>query len=276
MPSNRFRDEVSRRRPAAVTVSLVVAICCGLAAQDAESQPSSRFVHTTTAERGLSEWQTDGAVTLDHAVTRGGEATLRIDQSDPSGTGRALRRVAARDVAGDRVRVSGYLRTAAVTSGGASLWLRVDGPSGLLDFDGMRERGVTGTADWAFYEVEAPLFPEATEITFGVMLRGSGTAWADDLSFTSLHTADLPEPSAAARRYLQEALAVMREHSLVRASTDWPALAAAALAQARGAVTSADAHLAVSYALRRLGDNHSYLASAGQSRRAGSMSRCAR
>ena len=246
--------------------SFVAASCCALAAGIAGAQESSRFEHTTIGETAPADWQTEGAVALDRSVTRGGSASVRIEQPDPNGTGRALGRMAARDVAGDRGRLSGYLRTAAVASGAASLWLRIDGPNGLLYFDGMRDRGAAGTTDWTRYEVEAPLFPEATEITYGAMLRGSGTAWVHDLELTAVHTADLPPPSAAAKRYLEEALVVMREHSLVRASTDWPALTAAALAQARGAATPADAHLAVSYALRRLGDDHSYLASSGQSR----------
>src|SRR5690606_31598869 len=42
---------------------------------------------------------------------------------------------------------------------------------------------------------------------------------------------------------------------------DWPALRAAAHAQARGAETEADTHTAIRYAVRALGDDHSYFSS---------------
>jgi C-terminal processing protease CtpA/Prc len=58
----------------------------------------------------------------------------------------------------------------------------------------------------------------------------------------------------------------MREHSLRRADVDWPTLRAQALEHARGAATAADAHLAVRFAVRELGDRHSYLQSAAATR----------
>jgi carboxyl-terminal processing protease len=54
-------------------------------------------------------------------------------------------------------------------------------------------------------------------------------------------------------------LALMREHALYRESIDWPTHRATALEHLRGARTAADAHLAVRFALRELGDRHSYL-----------------
>ena len=53
----------------------------------------------------------------------------------------------------------------------------------------------------------------------------------------------------------------MREHSLRRAEVDWPVLREQALEYARGATTPAEAHLAVRFAVRALGDRHSYLQS---------------
>jgi C-terminal processing protease CtpA/Prc len=62
-------------------------------------------------------------------------------------------------------------------------------------------------------------------------------------------------------RYLDAALATMREHALNRAEIDWPSLRTAALEYARGGTDAADAHLAVRFAVRELGDRHSYLQS---------------
>jgi erythromycin esterase-like protein len=83
---------------------------------------------------------------------------------------------------GKRVRFSGYIKTENVTEGFAGLWWRVDGDSGILAFDNMQDRGVTGTADWKKYELELPVAADANNINFGALHPGNGTAWFDSLS----------------------------------------------------------------------------------------------
>ncbi|HEY8522094.1 MAG TPA: S41 family peptidase [Gammaproteobacteria bacterium] len=208
-------------------------------------------------------WETERAA-LDAAVALRGARSVRLD-ADGS---RAARIAQHRppDLPGNRVRFSAYLKTQDVRGGEAALYIRVDGPAGLLYADRLRERGATGTSGWTRYSVEAPLFPEATRLSFGVVLDGAGSAWIDEATLESLDTAELPPPSPAAARYVEEALDIMRRHSLHRGRVDWEALRAETLAQARGAATETDAYLAVNYALRRLGDGHSYLLGASRSR----------
>ena len=83
--------------------------------------------------------------------------------------------------AGKKVRFSGSIKTENITRGWAGLWWRVDGASGVLAFDNMQERGVTGTTDWKQYQVELPVAADAKNINFGAILPGDGTAWFDDL-----------------------------------------------------------------------------------------------
>jgi len=83
---------------------------------------------------------------------------------------------------GKRVRFSGYIKTDGVTSGFAGLWWQVDGASGVLAFDTMQDRGVTGTTDWKRYDIELPVAANAKKINFGAILTGNGTAWFDGLS----------------------------------------------------------------------------------------------
>lgn len=87
-----------------------------------------------------------------------------------------------KNAAGKKVRFSGYIRTERITRGFAGLWWRVDGPSGVLAFDNMEKRGVTGTTDWKRYEIELPVAANATNVNFGGILTGDGTAWFDDLT----------------------------------------------------------------------------------------------
>src|SRR5262249_5518051 len=46
----------------------------------------------------------------------------------------------------------------------------------------MQTRGVTGTTDWKRYDIELPVAAEATNINFGAIFQGTGTAWFDGLS----------------------------------------------------------------------------------------------
>jgi erythromycin esterase-like protein len=86
------------------------------------------------------------------------------------------------DAVGKRVRFRGFIRTGNVAKGYAGLWWRVDGPSGVLAFDNMQSRGVTGPTPWTEYTIELPVASDATNINFGALFPGEGTAWFD--SFT--------------------------------------------------------------------------------------------
>jgi erythromycin esterase-like protein len=87
-----------------------------------------------------------------------------------------------KDAAGKRARFSGYIKTEGITTGFAGLWWRVDGASGMLAFDNMQDRGVTGTTDWKRYDIELPVAADVKNINFGALLTGDGTAWFDGLS----------------------------------------------------------------------------------------------
>jgi carboxyl-terminal processing protease len=71
-----------------------------------------------------------------------------------------------------------------------------------------------------------------------------------------------PEPgieiSPQALAYLTEALDVMQRFSINRNHIEWPAFRAEVLRGARGAQTFRDTYPALRYAVRALGDNHSY------------------
>ena len=46
----------------------------------------------------------------------------------------------------------------------------------------MQTRGATGTSEWKQFAIELPVAAAATNITFGVLMPGDGTAWFDDLA----------------------------------------------------------------------------------------------
>ncbi|MEJ2212071.1 MAG: S41 family peptidase [Anaerolineae bacterium] len=67
------------------------------------------------------------------------------------------------------------------------------------------------------------------------------------------------EPSAEAQAYLDAALDLMQQFSINRDQVDWDALRRKAQSWAYGAQTAADTYRAIQYALRDLGDGHSFL-----------------
>lgn len=84
-------------------------------------------------------------------------------------------------VQGKKVTYSGWIRTLDLKDGFAGLWWRADGPTGVVAFDNMQGRGPTGTTDWTRYEISLDIPPETTNINFGAIMPGQGTAWFDDL-----------------------------------------------------------------------------------------------
>jgi hypothetical protein len=64
--------------------------------------------------------------------------------------------------------------------------------------------------------------------------------------------------SATARTYLNAALDIMQGHSINRYKIDWPTFRENAFAEAGPAQTTADTYDAIRFALRALGDNHSF------------------
>jgi len=105
-----------------------------------------------------------------------------------------------KDAAGKTVRFSAWIKTEHVRNGYAGLWWRVDGPGEgtnrpVLAFDNSQARivdsmpddkngtvrGATGTTPWTLYEFELPVGKTASNINFGAILTGTGTAWIDSM-----------------------------------------------------------------------------------------------
>jgi hypothetical protein len=98
------------------------------------------------------------------------------------GAGIATASIPISVAAGKKLRFSGYIKTEGITSGWAGLWWRVDGKSGTLVLDNMKDRGATGTTDWKRYEIDLPVASYATQVLFGVLNSGNGEAWFDGLT----------------------------------------------------------------------------------------------
>ncbi len=92
--------------------------------------------------------------------------------------GLAVAELPAKSVAGKKLRVAAWLKTAG--EGAAVLLVRVDGRDGVLKRATPENGGPRGASDWTRYTVEVDVPAAATEVRFGVRLVGKGTVWVDD------------------------------------------------------------------------------------------------
>lgn len=131
-------------------------------------------------------------VGLDRGIRRNGGASAYIRTISAANPGNAFgsfsQSFSAAPYRGRRVRLTGYLKTENVDGTGAGLWMRVDGPTGMLRFDNMISygRGVIGTRDWTQYSVVLDVPLNAISITSGLLMNAAGVVRADDITFESV------------------------------------------------------------------------------------------
>jgi erythromycin esterase-like protein len=111
--------------------------------------------------------------------------------------------------AGKRIKYSGFIRTEGINRGWAGLWWRADsGSRSAVAFDNMQDRGAKGTTPWTRYEISLDVPTDATNINFGILHTGDGTAWFDSLQveidgvpYTSADAFDLDFESPSPRGF---------------------------------------------------------------------------
>lgn len=89
---------------------------------------------------------------------------------------------------GKRLKLSGFIRTKAV-SGFSGFWMRIDDAlHDILQFDNMSDRPITGDTEWNHYSIVLDVPDNSAVIAFGVLLSGSGQVWIDGLQFEEVDT----------------------------------------------------------------------------------------
>jgi len=122
-----------------------------------------------------------GTIFADNQVFHGGQWSARIERHPDSPSNfSSITNSIPMDFSGASIELHGFLRTEEV-SDFVGLWMREDGDAPGLAFDNMQARQLKGTTDWKEYSITLPVNPEAKQLVFGVLLSGTGKAWADDL-----------------------------------------------------------------------------------------------
>ena len=110
-------------------------------------------------------------------TTYGGDrvAQLRLRPaiSEPAGFGALVQTIAAPRYLGRRVSFSAVVKATEVTDW-AGLWLRVDGPNGMLMLDNMQDRALRGSTDWTGASIVLDVAKQARVLLFGALLSGAG------------------------------------------------------------------------------------------------------
>ncbi|MEJ2206744.1 MAG: S41 family peptidase [Gemmatimonadota bacterium] len=138
-----------------------------------------------SAETGaLRGWNGGPPATLhiDSMVVHGGRYAGRITRDAESESEFSVVALSLPvEFSGQTVELRGWLRTEDVAEGFAALWLRQDGPGGVLGIDNMQDRNLSGTTEWTEYTVTLTLHSSARRLVMGALLSGQGTLWVDDL-----------------------------------------------------------------------------------------------
>ncbi len=146
---------------------------------------------TPADARGIPEaWGGGGEgyeLASDTEVTKTGKRSGRIRHTGSTkgssrGFGSLTQCIEAEKYRSQRVRYRGYLRTEKAVTGRAAFWMRIEGADdGVIAFDNMRGQRVHGTTEWKQHEVVLDVPAEAVTMCFGMLLKGDGSAWVDDL-----------------------------------------------------------------------------------------------
>lgn len=130
-------------------------------------------------------------VGVDQTQPWGGMPSAYVKSNDLStaeGLGGMMQVTAAEVYRGQRVRLSGWMKTQEVQDEGGHLWLRVDGKGrgNILAFDNMRDRAPKGTTDWQEYSIVLDVPRDAEAINYGMFLAGRGQIWVSALTVTTV------------------------------------------------------------------------------------------
>jgi C-terminal processing protease CtpA/Prc len=131
----------------------------------------------------------DYSVSLDSVIRKSGKYSISIeftgtsnDLTNDSDNSQTIFFVLPDYYKGEKITLSGYIKTENITDGYAGLWMKID-PQ--IAFDKMQQKGVVGTTGWKKYEITLDLdSTKIPQIIFGGYLTGNGKMWLDDLKIS--------------------------------------------------------------------------------------------
>ncbi|MEN0642367.1 AraC family transcriptional regulator [Alkalicoccobacillus gibsonii] len=143
---------------------------------------------------------------IDHEVVHQGKGSAYLKSKtvlDTEEFSTMMQQCKAEKFRNKRIKFSGFIRTQELENL-ASLWMRVDNATGdVLQFDNMSNRPIKGTTNWNRYSIVLDVPEQSSVLSFGVILTGKGTVWADHFSFEEVNE-DTPTTNLEIHGELQD------------------------------------------------------------------------
>jgi erythromycin esterase len=180
--------------------ALSAATLCGQAYLNLSFETASSGVPT-----GWYLYGPDFQIAIDATTAVDGAQSLRISSltADNSQFGDAVESLPAGPAIGKTFHLSGYIKTQAA-NGSAELWANAfDAQGNDLAFQNLGSAAPSGTTGWQRYDLYMAVPAGATQLNFGVLLGGSGTAWFDNLSIDVGGQPYFSNPAAAQVQWIQ-------------------------------------------------------------------------
>jgi hypothetical protein len=124
--------------------------------------------------------------TVDATERRSGERSLRIDNTGPEIYGAIAQGVDARPWKGKDARLTAWVKTRGADDNGVVLTLLALQSGATVAQNFMPDAPIKGTTDWKRYTIMLPLPSSTDKLEVGMMLRGRGSAWLDDVELEIL------------------------------------------------------------------------------------------
>lgn len=164
------------------TVLLLVTLITKLTAQELNSEKSALEWSFKQTEEGSYEMGSD----KNPEFSNQNVFTIKSVKNKIKGFGNILKTITSDLYLDKTVKMTVYVKSTNVKSW-AGLWMRVDYYNAkVLAFDNMQNRAIKGTTDWEKYEVVLFVPKEATSISYGVLLDGTGQIWFKDVTVVAV------------------------------------------------------------------------------------------
>ena len=131
----------------------------------------------------LQDYEAGGDPTVSHGAENSG--FIESTASEIEGFGTLMTNTRQDIYLGKKIRLSAYVKTENVKNW-VGLWMRVDAGMDAISFDNMENRPITGSTDWENYEIVLDVPEHSTNISYGIILAGTGKAWVDGLQLEKI------------------------------------------------------------------------------------------
>lgn len=122
---------------------------------------------------------------LDEKVRREGKQSLRIDNIGPEPYGAIYQPLPIAGLAGTTLRLTAWVRTQNAggerKGWGAALQLQAKKGGSPLAYNDLSAHLISGSSEWTRREVVVAIPKDAEHVEVGIMLRGKGSVWLDDV-----------------------------------------------------------------------------------------------